>query len=384
MMNTKLKLCWTCLLLLGAVFALQTGRAAEQQGSKAAASRPLTPSLLVTLPDFVATTAGMAVDNRGNLVVACPNFSDKTKPACLVRIDKRMQVTRVDLPALSETGAICPMGIAFGPDGDLYMCDNQGWTGSEKGQFKGRILRFRIRDNAITSTTVVAEGMEHPKGLRVRRQGIYVTQSVMTKARHPSGQPISALYRFPLDGRNIKVSNTLDDKNIVAMFLTENKFCPYGVDGIAFDGKGNLYVGIFGDGKIHKIVFDTSGGVKSNTVLAKTDFNHTLDPKDAGFLAKATAAKMRTVSGLWADGSDNVYAADFSNNAVVKVSSKGDAIVLAQNADTDGRGGELNEPGDVVVWEDMLVISNFDILFGPDKVNTKHDLPATLSALKLK
>ena len=384
MMNTKLKLCWTCLFLLGAVFALQTGRAVEQQGSKAAASRPLTPSLLVTLPDFVATTAGMAVDNRGNLVVACPNFSDKTKPACLVRIDKRMQVTRVDLPALSETGAICPMGIAFGPDGDLYMCDNQGWTGSEKGQFKGRILRFRIRDNAITSTTVVAEGMEHPKGLRVRRQGIYVTQSIMTKARHPSGQPISALYRFPLDGRNIKVSNTLDDKNIVAMFLTENKFCPYGVDGIAFDGKGNLYVGIFGDGKIHKIVFDTSGGVKSNTVLAKTDFNHTLDPKDAGFLAKATAAKMRTVSGLWADGSDNVYAADFSNNAVVKVSSKGDAIVLAQNADTDGRGGELNEPGDVVVWEDMLVISNFDILFGPDKVNTKHDLPATLSALKLK
>lgn len=384
MMKTKLKLCWTCLLLLGAVFAPQPGRAVEQQGSKAAASRPLTPSLLVTLPDFVATTAGMAVDNRGNLVVACPNFSDKTKPACLVRIDKRMQITRIDLPALADTGVICPMGIAFGPDGDLYMCDNQGWTGSEKGQFKGRILRLRLRDSAISSTTVVAEGMEHPKGLRVRRQGIYVTQSVMTKARHPSGQPISALYRFPVDGKNIKVSNTLDDKNIVAMFLTENKFCPCGLDGIAFDGKGNLYVGIFGDGKLYKVVFDTSGGVKSNTVLAKTDFNYALDPKDAGFLAKATTAKMRTVSGLWADSSDNVYAADFSNNAVVKVSSKGDAIVLAQNADTDGRGGELNEPGDVVVWEDMLVISNFDILFGPDKVNTKHDLPATLSALKLK
>jgi len=382
MMKTKLKLCAACLLVLGAVLAHQT--TAAEQSSKAAA-RPLTPTLLLTLPDYVATPAGLAADTHGNLVVACPNFTDKAKPACLVRIDKRMRVTKwVDLPVLSETGVACPMGIAFGPDGDLYVCDNQGWTGSEKGQSKGRVLRLRIRDNAIASMTVVAEGMEHPKGVRVRRQGIYVTQSLMTKARHPSGLPVSALYRFPTDGRNIKVSNTLDDKNLLAMFLTENKFCPYGADGIAADSKGNLYVGIFGDGKVHKVVLDGSGGVKNNTVLAKTDFNYALDPKSADFLAKATLSKMRTVSGLWADSGDSVYAADFSNNAVVKISSKGDAIVLAQNADTDGRSGELNQPADVVVWEDMLVISNFDILFGPDKVNTKHGLPATLSALKLK
>jgi hypothetical protein len=28
------------------------------------------------------------------------------------------------------------------------------------------------------------------------------------------------------------------------------------------------------------------------------------------------------------------------------------------------------------------VVSNFDTVFGPDKTNTQHDMPATLSVLK--
>ena len=122
------------------------------------------------------------------------------------------------------------MGIEFGPDGDLYVCDNQGWSGSEKGLGQGRMLRLRIRDHRIISTTVVAEGMEHPNGVRIRGGYLYVTESLMPKVKDLSGLLVSAVYRFALDDKNIRVTNTLADKQVIVTFLSENRFCQYGAD----------------------------------------------------------------------------------------------------------------------------------------------------------
>jgi len=42
---------------------------------------------------------------------------------------------------LAETGHAYPMGIAFGPDGDLYVCDNQNWpTGNGQAGSAGQFL----------------------------------------------------------------------------------------------------------------------------------------------------------------------------------------------------------------------------------------------------
>ena len=347
-----------------------------------------TPKLLASLPSSCPTPDGLAIDGQGHLVVACPNYADQTKPACLIKVDKSsLAVTPwVNVPVLAETGVACPMGIAFGPDGDLYVCDNQGWKGTPQGQFKGRILRLKIRDSHVVATTVVAEGMEHPNGVRVRGGFLYVTQSLMSHVKDPSGLVVSAVYRFRADASAIKVGNTLNDPDIIATFLTENRFCQYGVDGLVFDSKGNLFVGNFGDGKLYKIRFDASGKVLSNTVFAKTDLDYALDPKQPGFLARATRARMRTTDGICVDAQDNIYVADFSNNAIAKVTPDGRISVLAQNGDTEGRDGGLNEPGEPIVWNGRLVVSNFDAVFGPDhpdKVNTKHDQPSTLSALSV-
>ena len=347
-----------------------------------------TPKLLATLPDSCPTPDGLAIDGEGRLVVACPNYADQTKPACLIRVDKMsLAVTPwVHVPVLAETGVACPMGIAFGADGDLYVCDNQGWKGTPQGQFKGRILRLKIRDNQVVATTVVAEGMEHPNGVRVRNGFLYVTQSLMSRVKDPSGLVVSAVYRFRTDASNIKVGNTLNDPNILATFLTHNRFCQYGVDGLVFDSKGNLFVGNFGDGTLHKLTFDSAGQVTANSVFAKTDLDTTLDPKKPGFLTRATRAKMRTTDGICVDDQDNIYVADFSNNAIAKVTPAGRITVLAQNGDTDGRDGGLNEPGEPIVWNGRLVVSNFDAVSGPDhtdKVNTKHDPSSTLSVLTL-
>lgn len=354
--------------------------------SAATASSRAQAQLLTILPDFVATPDGMAIAPDGALVVACPNYADLTKPACLVRIDPSGQVEKwSDVPPLPKTGRACPMGIEFGPDGDLYVCDNQGWLGRPEGAFEGRVLRLRIRDGRVAALTVVARGLEHPNG--VRRGGwLYVTQSLLSRVKDPSGLLVSAVYRFRLDDHDVTVTNTLADAQIVATFLTKNRHCQYGADGLVFDRAGHLFVGNFGDGTLTRLTFDADGKVTSSVVFARTDHDYALDPKDPGFLAKATAARMRTTDGLCIDEHDNIYVADFSNNAIARVTPSGEISVLAQNGDTDGRAGELNEPGEPIVWRGNLVVTNFDAVFGPDhrdKVNTRHDSPATISVLRM-
>jgi sugar lactone lactonase YvrE len=344
-----------------------------------------TPALFAALPEAVATSDGMAIAPDGDLVVACPNFADQTKPACLLKIGQDLKPrVWVKVPPLPETGVACPMGIEFGPDGDLYVCDNQGWSGSQPTQFKGRMLRLRIQGDQVQSCTVIAEGMEHPNGVRVRGDSIYVTESLMTKVKDPQGRMVSGVYRFKLQDKNVKVSNTLADPNLIVLLVTLNTNCPYGADGIVFDHKGNLYIGNFGDGAIHKITFDDGGNVTGNTIFAKTDLDYSLDPKSPGFLAQATKARMRTTDGICADDQDNFYVADFSNNAIAKVTPEGKISVLAQNGDTDGLRGELNEPGEPIVWKGRLIISNFNTVVGPDKVHTKHTSPTVMSVLNLK
>lgn len=346
------------------------------------------PGLLAVLPEDCPTPDGMAIDEHGYLIVACPNFADQTKRACLVKVDKHTEkVTRwVDVPVLAETGVACPMGIEFGPDGDLYVCDNQGWKGTPQGQFKGRLLRLKIERGKVIRTTVVAEGLEHPNGVRVRDGFLYVTQSLLSKVKDSSGDLVSAVYRFRLDDVGVRVANTLDDPNLLVSFRTKNRFCQYGVDGLAFDSKGNLYVGNFGDGELLKVSFDAAGRVLNTCVFARTAFDIRLDPAQSGFLAQATQAAMRTTDGVCIDAADNLYVADFSNNGIVRVGPDGTVVRLWQNGDTDGRDGSLNEPGEPIIWKGRLVVSNFDAVCGPghpDKVNTKTDFPATLSVLAL-
>ena len=104
---------------------------------------------------------------------------------------------------------------------------------------------------------------------------------------------------------------------------------------------------------------------------------------DATFPERMVQAKMRTTDGICIDAADNIYVADFSNNAVAKVDPAGRITVLAQNGDTDGAGGLLDQPGEPIVWQGKLVVTCFDMVTGKDKVNTKHDKPYTMCVIPL-
>jgi len=319
------------------------------------------PELLVKLPEICPTPDGMAMDADGNIVLACPNYGDQSHPAVLMKIDRQNRVRLwCMVPPHPETGVACPMGIAFGPGGDLYICDNQGWV---KPNNKGRVLRLKISKGQPVGVAVVAYGMSHPNGIRVHQGHLYVTQSLLIKE---GNEPlISGVYRFKLDDEGIKVNNNLQDKNLLLTLKTLNPDCQYGLDGLVFDSKGNLFVGNFGDGTLHKITFDAQGNVGSNTVFAKDKC-------------------MRTTDGICVDQNDNIYVADFSNNAVCVVSPQGKVQVLAKSPDCDGSDGGLDQPGEPIVRGNEIIVSNFDKVTGPDKVNTKHDWPYTISVIRLK
>ena len=348
------------------------------------------PEYLV-LPDDVATPDGMAIcPDTGDLVVACPNFGDTTKPACLIRIDSDGNVRKwVEVPVLEETGKAFPMGIAFGPDQSVWLCDNQNWpTGNgDDGELnQGRLLKLKIEGNRVVETTVVADRISHPNGVKIRDGFAYMTVSCLPKIQEPDGFLRSAVYRFKLDDANIHLANTAEDPNLYAMIVTKNLDCQYGADGICFDENGDLIIGNFGDGELVRVTTDRSKPVL--TVYARSKPIPPLDSADgqadASFLQKATQVPMRTTDGICRADDGTIYVADFSNNAVARVVPGGKSVdFLAISPDTDGLDGGLNQPGEPCLWNGRLAVTCFDMVTGPDKVNSKHDSQATIVFLPI-
>jgi len=327
----------------------------------------LQSTLFACLPeDLACTPDGMAIDHEGRLILACPNFADTSMPGCIFRFDKDGKMEKwIDLPIMEETGLVCPMGIAFGPEWDLYVIDNQSWLDRPEVKDKGRILRLHLFGDEVVHVTTIATGMEHPNGMRIHNNQVYITQSMLTRVTDPSGKLVSCVYRFNLDDENIAVTNTLADKQIITTFVTINPECQYGADGIEFDFNGDLLVGNFGDGAVHRITFNADGEVAGNVVWAQN------------------TKELQSTDGMIMDGNRNLYIADFCANAIAKVTPDGTVTRIAQSPDSDGLHGELDQPGEPIVWQNRIIVSCFDLVTGPDKVNTKHEMPATLAAISL-
>lgn len=323
--------------------------------------------LFCILPEYICTPDGMTIDTQGNLVLSCPNFAEDNQSGCVVKIDKEGNVRKwFDVPVHPETGVARNMGIAFDNDGNVYLCDNQGWSEREDLLFKGRILKLTVNEEGeILKCVEVARNMEHPNGIRIRGNYMYVTQSYLHPVKREDGKLLSCVYRFGLEEENIEITNTLADSHIFATFVTHNPDCQYGADGIAFDNAGNLYVGNFGDGAVYKITFNEDCSLKDNTLFAQD------------------ASQLQSTDGMIFDEQNNLYIADFSANAIAKVTPDGNVERIAQSPDCTGVDGGLDQPGEPILWDGKLIASCFDLVTGPDKINQKHEMPATLVYLDL-
>jgi sugar lactone lactonase YvrE len=337
--------------------------AADVVSTQAAAPKA---ELLVALPDYCNTPDGMALMKDRSIIVSVPNFNDETKPPVLMRITPGNKAEKfyefvTPFPGLPKgVDRIAPMGIVASPAGDLYFADMQYMK--DKNQ-KSRMWKLVVKNGKVEKMVLVASGFNVANGLAIHGGNVYITESVLEEGSQPL---TSAVLRFKLNEEAVVLKTPLkNDPHIVTTFKSYKTDWNFGADGIEFDSKGNLFVGLFGDGVMHKITFNKDGSVKSNEVFTKAP------------------GKLINCDGMHRDAANNLYVADSAANAVQIIRPNGAVETLWQNEDVkDKLTGQLDQPCEALVRGNEIIVSNMDWPF-PKFKNTKYQLPATLSVIKL-
>jgi sugar lactone lactonase YvrE len=330
--------------------------------------------LLVELPDSCNTPDGMCLMADNSVIVSIPNFNDAKCPPLLIRItadNKAEPFYKFPTPYPGmEKGVdrIAPMGISRDPvSGDLYLADNQ--FSPDKPQ-KSRLWRLEVKDGQVEKMVLVASGFNIANGTAVHDGYVYITESTLEQVYKPTMK--SAVMRFRLFEENVVLKTPLEsDPHIIATFESKKEQWPFGADGITFDSKGNLFVGVFSDGVMYKITFDEKGKVKSKKVFAKAP------------------GKMISCDGMCCDlRTDKIYMADCAGNAVHMINPNGSIETLASNGDVPDaaakRTGMLDEPSEALLRGDEIAIANMDWPIDGFVNKKPWKMPATISVIKLK
>ncbi|MBF9238869.1 SMP-30/gluconolactonase/LRE family protein [Hymenobacter sp. BT683] len=330
-------------------------------------SRIGTPRLLFSLDEAHNTPDGMALAPNGSIILSVPNLADNSKPASLMEIvGETIRPYATNLPVEPSTKKAAPMDLAFGPDGHLYYAENQY---ENDKNFKSRLMRVQIANGKPGKIETVADGFALANAVAWKGNTLYVTDSQWDLPKNDKG---SAILRFSLAELNkgvVHLRPKTQDPHMLAFFTTKvnETGLDNGADGLDYDSQGNLYTGSFGDGTLYKITLKPDGSLAKQEVLS------------------LKGKQIPCVDGLIIDRStDKLYLCNSRENAIEMVDLRnGNAVTtLAQNGDTDGAGGLLDQPAEVLMKGKRLYIANFD---KPDKnfINTKSDAPHTISVIEL-
>jgi sugar lactone lactonase YvrE len=266
------------------------------------------------------------------------------------------------------------MGMDFGPDGNLYVADNQYFYSKEH---KSRLIRVKVQDGKATGSEVVVEGFKLANAVMFKGNAVFVSDTFFDVP----GKALSGIYRIGLDemnqGKPVKLlpkDQFAQDPHCIATWETlcndpgvaHRKGEKAGADGLTFDAEGNLYSGNFGDGVMYKVAFKSDGSVASCTQFVK-DW-----------------PRMTCVDGIFYDAKRNcIYVADSEKNAIQVVwLPEGKVTTLWENPDTDGSGGLLDQPCEPALRGNDLIVVNFDMPF-PGLRNTAFDKPYTISVINV-
>ncbi|MCL2103876.1 MAG: SMP-30/gluconolactonase/LRE family protein [Kiritimatiellaeota bacterium] len=302
-----------------------------------------------TNPDGMCANDGYVYVNMNNLASG--------KPSKIVRFTPGQEQLEevVELPVHPETGFVCALGIVVGSDGNLYVNDNQNFTG--KGLGKSRILRVVMKDGKAEGVETVVNGINEANGITAFGDWLYVADTNFgTKDPFTSGVCAFRLSELSADAP-VAVKAGMDDPHYIGTFETTGKWS-VGANGIAADEDGNVYVCNFGDAVLWKMTFDENRKVKT--------FKPFADCKKAG---------VESLDGLQYDGENGLWAADFIGNAVVLIEACcGDTHIIAKNPPGDGADGKLHAPSECIRVGDKVYVSNISLTFGPHKENKTHTM----------
>jgi DNA-binding beta-propeller fold protein YncE len=259
-----------------------------------------------------------------------------------------------------------PLGLAFGPDGNLYVCDNQF---ADDSWGKSRLLQVAFVDGKPVSMGVVAAGFNHINGVAMKGNNVYVTETVMERAAN--GVTTGAVFKFALADlqpkKPVAIKPVKSDSHCLLTITTRNPKVPFSANGLTFDGEGNLFICSFGDGVMWRATFDAKGAVAS------------CKP----WVDALRTAGMRSLDGAHYDAEDNkIWVADLLGNSVgyIDVVSPKAVVVARSSVPHDAADGNLDTPADVIRRGDKLYVVNFNLGFG-DHRETEYQ---AVSVIKLK
>jgi len=342
---------------------LMAGCAGSPAGAPPAQENAHRPSLFLALPSTCNTPDGMTLDASGNIILSCPNFNEPQYPGVLMRIDPQNRLSDYfATPPHPDTRRACPMGLEFGPDGHLYYADNQYFHDQN---YKSRLVRVVHENGKPVRAEVVVEGFKLANAVRWQGDAVFVSDTFFDLPDRP-GQ--SGVYRFSRDelrGGPLRLRPAPADPHLIATFTTvpNHRNDLAGSDGLAFDLKGRLFTGNFGDGVLSRLTFDAAGKLTANEIISRA---------------------LTCTDGMVCDRkSGSLYITDSENNAIHVLSPDGVLTKLWENEDTDGADGLLDQPCEPLVRGGELIIANFDMPF-PGLKNKAYDPHHTLSVIRLR
>lgn len=371
----KTRTLFSLLTLTGAAFLASSCSSIPQaedatQQTKMLPAISLKPQTFVTLdPSTCSVPDGMAIDANGDIILAAPNYIDyeKVKGARLFKIDKNRKVTEwfADLPKHPDTGKVHPMGIEFGPDGNLYIADNQYF--SDKN-YKSRLLRVVMENGKPVRCEVAASGFKLANAVRWHNNKVYVSDTHFDLKDKKDQSGVYAISLDEMKKGEVKLKPDARDSHLVAQYTAKPSGSDAetdGADGVTFDKQGRMYSGRFGDGVISRTTFDDNGNpIKQETIVDDVSINCC----DGIICDKNTNTVYVTNSKR-----NSIHAYDVDNNTF---------RIISENGNTTGANGQLDQPCEPLVIGDQLIIVNFDMPF-PGMKNTTHDQPIGLSSIRL-
>lgn len=325
-------------------------------------SKRIKPTLFANLGESCQTPDGMALDKNGNLFLSITNpISFEKYGSKIITFDKNDKpITWFDqLPLHPVTKRVHPMGMEFGPDGNLYIMDNQFFA--RKNDFS-RLIRIIVKNGKPLKAEVLVEGFNFGEAVRWSKNRVYITDALFENRRE------SGIYSFSLEELNKKniVLDALNKKNyLISTFTLKFEVAnSIGIDGIAFDAKGNLYAGNFGDGVISKLEFFDDGKIKSEKVVFDSD-------------------KLKCCDGFFYDKKRNsIFIANYNNNSVHQLNLNTNTLSLIwENGEANGSDGQLDNPCETIIYKGKLLVVNYDTFEG--EKNKEIDAFHTISSFDL-
>ena len=358
-----------CSVILSTTSAFaQLRRAWRQQAVQPSVAAPLVKNkTMVELDDQFNTPDGMTVDKDGNIILAVPNAHAREGGTWLLKIAPCNKVEKYFwLKPHPETNKACPLGIVFGSDGHLYICDGQGIGGNTT--HRSRVLRVLHKDGKPVREETLVTGLVQANGIDYANGKIYVAETQFPA--EIKDMPLeSGVFCFELkefaDGKKlpIKVAPNGKDPHCIYVLKTNNADWPIGANGIALSNdKKKAYVANFGDKAIVELTLDDSGKkVISDRVGVQ-------------------GGPIESVDGMKVCPSGFIFFADFAGNAVhVANPENGKVVVLAKDpVGGTGKNGELDRCSEVCLRGDKVYVANIDLPYG-----NENDKPHSVTIIDL-